>query len=96
MPALSAKIRDSSNLEEVESAAVGLWALVSNSEKGKLLAKKSFCHTSVAKAIIRLQKLEYSSNDLLTEKQDLSNLLNVLTTTANLLGISVPSSGAQP
>jgi len=91
MPALSAKIRDSENLEEIENAAVGLWALISNSEKGKLLAKKSFCHISVPKAVTRLKKLEHSSNDLQTEKRDLSNLINVLTILSNLLGSTGPT-----
>jgi len=86
---LSAIIRDGQTLEEVETAAVGLWALIANSEKGKLLAKKSLCHSSVSKAIIRLQKMEQLSNDLLSQKQDVSTLLNVLNNLSNLLGVTI-------
>jgi len=68
---LSTIVRDGQTLEKVATAAaVGLWALIANSEKGKLLAKKLLCHSSVSKVIICLQKMEQSSNDLLSQKQD--------------------------
>ncbi|OXA63064.1 Rotatin [Folsomia candida] len=88
MPCLSSKLSESDHPKEMECAAVAVWALIANSEKGKLSAKKSLCPIAVQKTITRLRKLEQSSNDLLTKKQDLSNLINILTNISNLLGSS--------
>jgi len=58
--------------------------LIANSEKGKLFAKKSFCHTSVSKAATQLQGTENGFiNSESTQKS--SSLLKALDNLSKIL-----------
>ncbi|CAG7817893.1 unnamed protein product [Allacma fusca] len=86
IPTIVAKLRVSKDPGELESAGVTLWAIIANSEKGKLLAKQASSSSGVTIAIQHLLQLQKSSNDLSQEKQDFTDLVTVLSKVNSILG----------
>ncbi|ODM92074.1 Rotatin [Orchesella cincta] len=91
MPSLSNKLSQSSDLSEIEHAAVSLWALVANYEKGRLFAKKAYCGESITKALTRVKKMEQTSS---ADSEEVTRVISLLETVQKLIGTTNPAKQA--
>lgn len=89
IPSISNKLSQSSDLQEIEHASVSLWALISNYEKGRLNAKKSYCSESLSKALERIRKMEQNSN---LENEEIVRLISLLEAVQKVLGTTTSTS----
>ena len=91
IPTIATKLRSSEDPEEIEAAAVIVWAVVANSEKGKHLAKKASCGIGISSAVQKLLQLQKSTNDLSQEQMDFTQLVSMLSKVNTILGDQVCS-----